>query len=83
MAVSLGLIGIVFLLTYAGGIRGEVIVTVGAKRIKCRMKTKALNDMVEFLERFYELKLNARSSTETNGTNGHGTNGNGTTVSLQ
>ena len=59
MAVSLSLIGIVFLLTYAGGIRGQVVVSAGAERIKCRMKTKALNDMVVFLERFYELKLNA------------------------
>ena len=59
MAVSLALIGIVFLLTYAGGIRGQVVVSAGAERIKCRMKTKALDDMVVFLERFYELKLNA------------------------
>jgi hypothetical protein len=59
MALSLALIGIVFLLTYAGGIRGEVVVSAGAERIKCRMKTKALNDMVVFLERFYELKLDA------------------------
>ncbi|MQG67392.1 MAG: hypothetical protein FI707_01185 [SAR202 cluster bacterium] len=72
MAVSLVLIGIVFLLTYAGGIRGEVIVTAGAKRIKCRMKTKALNDMVEFLERFYELKLHAWSLNRPNGVNGNG-----------
>lgn len=59
MALSLSLIGIVFLLTYAGGIRGQVVISAGAQRIKCRMKTKALNDMVVFLERFYELKLNA------------------------
>ena len=59
MAVSLSLIGIVFLLTYAGGIRGQVVISAGAERIKCRMKTKALDDMVVFLERFYELKLNA------------------------
>ena len=59
MAISLSLIGIVFLLTYAGGIRGQVVISAGAERIKCRMKTKALNDMVVFLERFYELKLNA------------------------
>ena len=59
MALSLSLIGIVFLLTYAGGIRGQVVISAGAERIKCRMKTKALDDMVVFLERFYELKLNA------------------------
>ena len=59
MAVSLSLIGIVFLLTYAGGIRGQVVISTGAERIKCKMRTKALDDMVVFLERFYELKLNA------------------------
>ncbi len=58
MALSLSLIGIVFLLTYAGGIRGHVVVSAGAERIECRMKTKAMNDMGIFLERFYELKLN-------------------------
>lgn len=59
MAVSLGLIGIVFLLTYVGGVRGEVVVTAGSKRVRCKMKTKALDDMVVFLERFYELRLGA------------------------
>ena len=62
MAVSLSLIGIVFLLTYAGGIRGQVVISTGAERIKCKMRTKALDDMVVFLERFYELKLNAPDS---------------------
>lgn len=57
MAVSLSLIGLVFLLTYIGGIRGEVIVTAGSTRLKCRMKPKAFDDMVIFLERFYELRL--------------------------
>jgi hypothetical protein len=57
MAVSLSLIGLVFLLTYIGGIRGEVIVTAGSTRLKCRMKPKALDNMVIFLERFYELRL--------------------------
>ena len=57
MAVSLSLIGLVFLLTYVGSIRGEVIVTAGSTRLKCRMKPKALDDMVIFLERFYELRL--------------------------
>ncbi|MCH8309321.1 MAG: hypothetical protein IIB17_02345 [Chloroflexi bacterium] len=57
MAVSLTLIGIVFLLTYIGGIRGEVIVTAGSTRFKSRMKPRAIDDMVVFLERFYELKL--------------------------
>ena len=57
MAVSLSLTGLVFLLTYVGSIRGEVIVTAGSVRLKCRMKPKALDDMVIFLERFYELRL--------------------------
>ena len=57
MAVSLSLIGLVFLLTYVGSIRGEVIVTAGSTRLKCRMKPKAFDDMVIFLERFYELRL--------------------------
>ena len=50
-------VGLVFLLTYVGSIRGEVIVTAGSVRLKCRMKPKALDDMVIFLQRFYELRL--------------------------
>ncbi|HBJ31377.1 MAG TPA: hypothetical protein DDY93_08445, partial [Dehalococcoidia bacterium] len=57
MAVSLSLIGLVFLLTYVESTRGEVIVTAGSTRLKCRMKSKALDNMVIFLERFYELRL--------------------------
>ena len=57
MAVSLSVIGLVFLLTYVGSIRGEVIVTAGSGRLKCRMKPKALDDMVIFLDRFYKLRL--------------------------
>jgi len=57
MAVSLSLIGLVFLLTYVGGIRGEVIVTAGSTRLKCRMKPKALDNIVIFLGWFYELRL--------------------------
>ena len=57
MAVSLSLTELVFLLTYVGSIRGEVIVTAGSTRLKRRMKPKALDDMVIFLERFYKLRL--------------------------
>lgn len=57
MAVSLSLIGLVCLLTYVGSIRGEVIVTAGSARLKCRMKPKALDDLVIFLQQFYELRL--------------------------
>jgi hypothetical protein len=63
MAVSLTLIGIVFLLTYVGEIRGEVVITAGATRLKCRMKPKALDDMVIFLERFYELRLGVTTTS--------------------
>ena len=56
MAVSLSLIGLVCLLTYVGSIRGEVIVTAGSTRLKCRTKPKALDDMVIFLDRFYEIR---------------------------
>ena len=57
MAVSLTLIGIVFMLTYVGGRTGEVIVSAGLNEIKCKMKPRALEDMVIFVQRFYELKL--------------------------
>ena len=57
MAVSLALIGIVFILTYVGGLTGRVTIRAGLQDIKCRMKPKALNDMAVFVERFYEMKL--------------------------
>ena len=57
MALSLTLIGVVFLLTFYGGLTGEVMVKAGLSNIKCRMKPKALEDMALFVERFYELKL--------------------------
>ena len=57
MALSLILIGVVFFLTYAGGLTGQVIIRAGMKDIKCRMIPKALDDMGIFVQRFYELKL--------------------------
>ncbi len=57
MAVSLALIGIVFILTYVGGLTGRVTIRAGLQDIKCRMKPKALSDMAVFVERFYEMKL--------------------------
>ena len=57
MAISLALIGIVFILTYVGGLTGRVTIRAGLQDIKCRMKPKALNDMAVFVERFYEMKL--------------------------
>jgi hypothetical protein len=55
------LLGIAFLLTYAGGIRGQVVISAGSERIRCRLKTKALNDIVVFLERFYESSSTPRT----------------------
>ena len=57
MAISLTLIGIVFLLSYIGGMMGEVVVGAGLKDIKCKMASRALDDMGVFVQRFYELKL--------------------------
>ena len=57
MAVSLILIGAVFILTYIGGLTGQVVMRAGAKDIKCRMRPKSLDSMVVFVQRFYELKL--------------------------
>ena len=57
MALSLALIGVVFYLTYAGGSSGEVIMRAGMKDIKCKMQSKALDDMAKFVQRIYELKL--------------------------
>ena len=57
MAISLTLIGIVFVLTFVGGMMGEVIVRAGLKDIKCKMRPKALDDMAVFVQRYYELKL--------------------------
>ncbi|MCH7744743.1 MAG: hypothetical protein IIC84_01555 [Chloroflexi bacterium] len=57
MAMSLALIGVVFYLTYAGGSSGEVIIRAGMKDIKCKMQSKALDDMAKFVQRIYELKL--------------------------
>lgn len=67
MAVALGLIGAVFILTYAGGFRGEVRIQSGQRELHCVMKPKALDDMAIFVERFYEIKLGAEAVHE----NGH------------
>ena len=57
MAVSLSLIGIVFLLTYVGERMGSVIIRAGNKEIKCKMCRQALDDMAVFVHRYYQLKL--------------------------
>lgn len=63
MALSLALIGIVFMLTYIGGLRGDVKISAGLSNIKCRMKPKALDDMGLFVERFYELKFGQENAS--------------------
>ena len=71
MAVSLALIGIVFILTYVGGLTGRVTIRAGLQDIKCKMKPKALNDMAVFVERFYEMKLGySEEGAEAPSTNG-------------
>ena len=64
MALSLALIGVVFYLTYAGGSSGEVIIRAGMKDIKCKMQSKALDDMAKFVQRVYELKLGYSSEAD-------------------
>ena len=78
MAVALTLIGIVFLLTYVGGLKGDVTIRAGNKAIKSRMHPRALDDMAVFVQRLYELKLGHQGQTngpgavidETYGNNG-------------
>ena len=65
MAVSLSLIGIVFVLTYFGGMKGDVVLRAGLNDIKCKMQPKALQDMAVFVQRFYELKLGYTNNTPT------------------
>ena len=57
MAISLGLIGIVFMLSYIGGKTGEVIARTDAIDVKCKMRPNALDDMARLVQRFYELRL--------------------------
>jgi|GEM_PF-1050671 hypothetical protein len=64
MAVALGLIGTVFILTYAGGLRGEVRIHAGQRGLHCVMQPKALDDMAVFVERFYEIRLGTEVQSE-------------------
>lgn len=57
MALSLILIGVVFVIAYKSGVTGEVVIRAGVKDIRCKMMPKALDDMATFLEKYYELKL--------------------------
>lgn len=57
MALSLILIGVVFVIAYKAGVAGEVVIRAGMKDIRCKMMPKALEDMATFLEKYYELKL--------------------------
>ncbi len=57
MAVAMGMIGTVFILTYTGGLRGEVRIHTSPRGLHCVMRPKALDDMAVFVERFYEITL--------------------------
>ena len=57
MALSLVLIGVVFMLSYTGGLAGTIIVNSGGKTIKCRVGADGLDDMVELVERLTQLKM--------------------------
>ena len=57
MALSLVLIGVVFMLSYTGGLAGVVIVKAGAKSIKCRVRSGSLDDMAELVQRLTDLKI--------------------------
>ena len=57
MTLSLTLIGVVFMLSYTGGMMGWLIVNAGMKRIKCKLKPSDIGGMTEFVQRFYEFKL--------------------------
>ena len=57
MGLALVLIGAVFVLSYIGGMTGEVLLRARQQEIKCRMRPKALDDMAVFVERYYLLKL--------------------------
>ena len=59
ISVALALIGIVFMLTYLGGVAGTVVVSAGLRDIKCKMNPKKLGEMVPLLQRYHELKSGA------------------------
>ena len=56
MALSLTLIGVVIILSYASGMMGWVIVNAGMKHIKCKLKPSDLGGMAELVQRLYEIK---------------------------
>ena len=57
MAFALSLIGVVFVLSYAGGNVGEVVIRAGSKEIKCKMHKQAVEDMGLFVQRAFALKM--------------------------
>ena len=63
MAFALFLIGVVFVLSYAGGNAGEVVIRAGSKEIKSRMRKQALDDMGLFVQRAYALKMGYNTSS--------------------
>ena len=57
MALSLILIGVVFMLSYISGMTGTVVVRAGLKNIKGKVESKALEDMALLVRRYHELKM--------------------------
>ena len=57
MALSLILIGVVFMLSYISGMTGAVVVRAGMKNIKGKVESEALDDMALLVRRYYELKM--------------------------
>ena len=57
MALSLILIGVVFMLSYISGMTGTVVIRAGLKNIKGKVESEALDDMALLVRRYYELKM--------------------------
>jgi hypothetical protein len=62
MAFALLLIAVVFVLSYAGGNAGEVVIRAGSKEIKCKMHKQAVEDMGLFVQRAFALKMGYNTS---------------------
>ena len=56
MSLAVGPIGVVFILAYFGGSTAEVTVTAGQTEMECRAAAQRLDEMVELVRRFHDLK---------------------------
>ena len=63
MALSLILIGVVFMLSYISGMTGTVVVRAGLKNIKGKVEAEALDDMALLVRRYHELKIGTLGDT--------------------